>query len=98
MHLTWCMVAKNKSGYVFYTYVLLMANRQLYAGFTADLKRRLSEHQRGQNNTTSRFLPVKLIFYEAFLSETDARRRENYFKTSKGKSTIQLMIRESLGH
>jgi len=38
----------------------------------------------------------KLIFFEGFLSEFDARKREQYFKTSKGKKTLKLMLQESL--
>jgi len=41
-------------------------------------------------------LPVKLIFYECFLAKEDSIRRENYLKTSKGKSTIKLMLRDTL--
>lgn len=81
---------------MFYTYNLLMNNGQIYTGFTMDLKRRMMEHKTGNNNTTKKFLPVKLIHYEAFLSEEDAKRREKYFKTSKGKTTLRLMLRENL--
>ena len=61
-----------------------------------DLKRRLKEHLAGKVWTTQRMLPVKLIFYEAFLAKGDAIRREKYFKTSKGKSSLKQIIRDSL--
>jgi putative endonuclease len=73
-----------------------MSNDKLYAGFTSDLKRRFKEHQSGGNKTTKKFLPVKLIFYEAFYAKNDAIRRETYFKTTKGKTTLRIMLRESL--
>lgn len=38
----------------------------------------------------------KLIFYEAFQSSKDAIRRERYLKSTKGKTTLRLMLRESL--
>ena len=38
-------------------------------------------------------LPFKLIFYEAFLDQKDALRREKYFKTNPGKRTLKLMLR-----
>jgi len=41
-------------------------------------------------------LPVELIFYEAFKSKEDTIRRERYLKSSKGKSTLNLMLRNSL--
>jgi predicted GIY-YIG superfamily endonuclease len=38
----------------------------------------------------------QLIFYEAFAAKTDAVRRERYFKTSKGKSSLRQVIRDSI--
>jgi len=41
-------------------------------------------------------LPFHLVFYEAFLSKEDAKRREGYFKTNKGKKALKLMLLASL--
>lgn len=79
-----------------YTYVLKMINNKFYIGYTNDLKRRLQEHNGGHVNTTKKYLPIQLIFYEAFLNKKDAVRREEYFKTNKGKITLRLMLREFL--
>jgi putative endonuclease len=79
---------------MYYVYILQMSNKQLYTGFTSDLKRRLYEHRIGKNITTSKYLPAQLIFYEAFAKEADARRREKYLKSSNGKSTLRMMLRE----
>ncbi|PIR43034.1 hypothetical protein COV24_04900, partial [candidate division WWE3 bacterium CG10_big_fil_rev_8_21_14_0_10_32_10] len=49
-----------------------------------------------QNTSTSKRLPLKLIYYEAHLSKEDAKRREKYFKTTKGKATLHQIIRISL--
>lgn len=82
---------------MYYVYVLKsLKNSQLYVGRTSDLERRIKEHLEGKNRTTNRLAPVKLIFYEAFDSEEDNVRRERYFKTSKGKSSLKQIIRESL--
>lgn len=56
----------------------------------------MAEHKSGGNNTTSKFLPVKLIFYECYLEKEDAMRREKYFKTSKGKTTLRIMLARAL--
>ncbi len=79
-----------------YTYILLLANKQLYAGETSDLKRRLREHTEGKVASTKNRRPLRLVFYEAFHAKEDALRREQYFKTSKGKSTLKLMLRASM--
>jgi len=79
-----------------YVYILLLSNSCFHTGYTANLKRRISEHEQGKNHTTSRYQPVKFIFCEIFLNKKDALRREKYFKTSKGRSTLKLMLREYL--
>jgi len=81
----------------YYVYILLsLYDKNFYIGLTNNLKRRLSEHKQGRNISTAKRLPLKLIFYESFLSEKDARRREKYFKITKGKKTLRLMLRETL--
>jgi len=75
---------------MYYTYILLLSNNQFYIGSTSNLKRRIDEHKRKRKQT------FKLIFYEAFVSKEDARRREKYFKTSKGKSSLRQILRNSL--
>jgi putative endonuclease len=81
---------------MFYVYVLLLSNGKMYIGYTADLKRRIAEHKNGKSVFTKNFLPFKLIHYEAFANQTDARRRERYLKTSKGKATLKMMLKETL--
>ena len=82
---------------MFYVYVLLsLKDKKFYIGFTNDLKRRMKEHNSGKNISTKSRLPLELIYYETHLSKADAERRERYFKTTKGKSTLRQMLRESL--
>jgi putative endonuclease len=82
---------------MYYAYVLLsLKDGKFYIGFTGDLRRRLKEHNSGKNISTKSRLPVKLLYYEAHLSKQDAERREQYFKTTKGKSTLRQMLRQSL--
>ena len=80
-----------------YAYVLFsLTDHKLYIGFTSDLKRRIAEHNRGGTISTKCRRPLKLIYYEAHVSENDARRRESYFKTEKGKSSLRQMLRTTL--
>ena len=67
----------------FYTYVLeSRKDGKKYIGFTIDLRNRLIEHQAGKVFSTKGRRPLELIYYEACRSETDARRREGYLKTT----------------
>ena len=70
---------------MFYVYLLLLNNKQIYTGFTTSLKQRIDEHKRGNVKSTINRRPVKLIHYEVYLLEEDARRREKFLKTSDGK-------------
>jgi putative endonuclease len=79
-----------------YIYILLLNNKQLYTGFTSNLKRRITEHQSGKVRFTSQRLPVKLIHYEAYLYQSDAKRREKYLKTTEGKRFLKQQIRDLL--
>ncbi len=80
-----------------FTYILLSKkDNNLYIGYTSDLKRRLSEHNKGKVRSTKYRRPLELAFYEAFASKEDAKRRERYFKTSKGRSSLKQIIRSSI--
>ena len=80
-----------------YVYVLRSLHRGfIYVGFTSDLKRRLEEHNSGTEFSTKPYKPFELIFYEAYRNEKDAKRREEYFKTTKGKVTLKAMLHEFL--
>ena len=71
-------------------------NNQLYIGYTADLKRRLSEHNQGLNFSTKRYMPWDIIYYEACTEESDAKRREKYLKTTQGWRLIRRRIKDYL--
>ena len=79
---------------MFYTYILLSEkDHKHYIGSTSNLKKRFGEHQSGKVFATKGRLPLKLIFYEAFLNQKDSIRREKYFKTNPGKRSLKLMLR-----
>ncbi len=59
----------------------------MYTGYTNNLKRRLSEHNNGLNKSTKFRAPLKLVYYEAYLSQTDAKKREDRLKRSAGAQT-----------
>ena len=84
---------------MYYVYVLFSAkDKKFYIGFTSNLKRRLEEHSQGKNISTRSRRPLKLVYYESHLSKKDAQRREKYFKTTKGKSTLKQILRNSLSN
>jgi putative endonuclease len=68
----------------FYVYILKLSNEDYYVGRSDNLKRRIGEHLRGEDKTTSKFLPLKLITYLAFDNKTVAVKFEKYLKTGSG--------------
>jgi putative endonuclease len=68
----------------------------LYIGFTSNLENRLKTHNSGGSKSTSYRRPLKLIFYEYYLFEEDALKREQYFKTTAGKKALNLMLKSTL--
>lgn len=83
---------------MFYIYCLQSEKEKqgLYFGFTTDLKKRLKEHNSGHNISTKRYLPWKLIYYEACLLESDARRREKYLKSNMGRRMFKRRLKDYL--
>ena len=80
-----------------YVYILRsLKDWQFYIGSTNDIQRRFAQHQRGENISTAKSLPLELLYFEAHRSKEDALRREQYFKTTKGKTTLRLMLQHSL--
>ncbi len=79
----------------YYVYILSSVNDDfIYVGFTHDLRKRLKEHNNKENLSTKHYAPFDLIHYEAYRDEKDAKRREGYFKTTKGKTTLKIMLVE----
>lgn len=81
----------------YFVYILLSEkDNKFYIGSSTNVEQRVIEHNQGKNTSTANRRPLKLIFYEAFPTKSDALRREHYFKTTKGKVTIRQMIRDYL--
>ncbi len=71
-----------------------MSKDFIYVGFTTDLRKRFTEHNNRQELSTKYYALFELIHYEAYKNIKDAKRREEYFKTTKGKTTLKLMLKE----
>jgi len=78
---------------MYYVYILRSEKtKRLYKGFTSDLKGRILEHNRGKTTSTKSRVPWKIIYYEAFENEKDARREELFLKSGKGRERIKYLL------
>lgn len=82
---------------MFFVYVLFsLRDRKLYVGFTSNLEKRMGEHQRGGVPSTKERLPLKLIYYEAYLTSREAERGERYLKGGNGRRELKIQLEETL--
>ena len=83
---------------MYYTYVLESAkDGQWYTGVTGDLRARLTNHLKGHVRSTGHRRPLRLAYYEGCLSQADARRRERYLKSGKGKRYLKQRLATWIG-
>ena len=92
--------SSTKKFNMFYVYYLSSQKNkdQHYVGYTENLKLRLEQHNKGLSASTKPYRPWELIFYEAYKNKRDAKRRELYLKTTKGRKALKLMLQDSLRH
>ena len=79
---------------MFYVYCLESSkNRKFYIGYTNDLKRRYEEHDSKRGGSfTSKNGSWKLIFYESYINEKDARNMERFYKSGYGREVLKKKL------
>jgi len=76
-----------------YVYVLRpAADGGFYIGYSANLRKRFSQHVRGSSFATSYRGPWKLIYYEAYIEQSDALGRERYLKSGAGRQFLRAQL------
>lgn len=79
------------------TYVLYsLKDHQFYTGSSSNFNQRSVQHEEGKSKSTAPRRPFVPLLCEYYFSKKDASRREEYFKTTAGKRTLRLILRESL--
>jgi len=85
-------VSKNK----FYVYILIsLKDNGLYIGYSTNLRNRLSSHARGEVQSTACRRPLKLIHYEFFINEKDAKAREIFLKSGFGREQMKKVLQKT---
>lgn len=87
---------------VWYLYLIETEKRQIYTGITTDVQRRFKEHLGVFEKTCTKGAkffranrPLRVIHQEAFVSRSDASKREYEVKRMDARSK-RLLIRESV--
>ncbi len=62
---------------MFFVYVLKsLKDQTTYIGSCEDLEKRVKEHNQGKTKSIKHKIPLELVYYEAYLTKTLARKRE----------------------
>jgi putative endonuclease len=77
----------------YFVYLLLSSkDKKTYLGSTDNIERRLIEHNNGKNISTKYRRPLALIYNEEFNNLKDARIREKFLKTRKGRKELKIIF------
>ena len=74
--MSWIYVIKSKEGY-------------RYIGSTTDLEKRIYQHQNHLAGWTKRGTEWRLVYTEEYATYSEARKRENWLKTGKGRDYLE---------
>ncbi len=84
---------------MWYFYILQSLTKPdyFYKGSTSNLEKRLAEHNLGKTISNKPYLPLHIVYYEAYTTEKAAGLRESAVKQS-GSISVPLLrrIKESL--
>jgi putative endonuclease len=83
---------------MFYIYIIKSKkNGELYIGFTNNLVKRLKEHNLGLSLHTKKYIPWKIVYFEGYNNEYDAKDREKKLKQfGRVYSQLKRRIKSSL--
>ncbi len=82
---------------MYYVYILQsQKNKDIYVGYTTDLKNRVLLHNSGKVKSTKAYKPWLLIYYEAYRNKFDATLRENELKLHAAKTLLLSRLKNSL--
>ena len=79
---------------MYYVYVIQSRkDNKFYTGYTNNLKRRIDEHSRKTQFSTSHRGSFKLVYYKVCRVKDDAKARERYLKSGWGKKYLRNRIK-----
>ena len=75
---------------MYYVYLIISISNpnQFYIGYTIDVERRLSVHNKGGSEHTSKYRPWKLVTYLGFPEKSTALKFEKYLKSQSGRAFV----------
>jgi len=79
---------------MYYVYILKsLKDGRYYIGSTKNLDNRISDHNLGRTKSLRSRLPLKLVYYEKYPTQSMARKREKEIKNYKGGNAFKKLIK-----
>jgi len=67
-----------------------------YIGYTANIVKRLKEHNLGKCRYTKGRKPWTLIYQEQYSSRVDAMKREKFLKSGQGRKYLDIILKDKI--
>jgi len=75
-----------------YVYLLLCDQKTFYVGITDNIENRTTSHKNRQSFFTKKFSDIELVYYEKYMSKTEAAIREKQLKGWSSAKKQQLLL------
>jgi putative endonuclease len=80
---------------MYFVYVLRnQSSGHHYTGHTADLTRRVGQHNHGVSKSTKNRGQWELLHQEEFASRAEAMKREKFLKSGKGREELRRILEQ----
>ncbi len=80
---------------MFYTYIIYTHKRdRYYVGSTHNITLRVERHNSGTTKSTKSGIPWVLVYYEEYLTRSEAIKREYEIKKWKSRKLVEELVKE----
>ena len=69
-----------------------LRDRKHYTGYSSGVDKRLFEHNSIKTESTKRRRPFELIYSEQYQSKDEAKKRERFLKSGKGREELKKLL------
>ena len=81
---------------MFIVYILQSdSDSSYYIGQTENLDKRLQYHNDGKSRYTSKKMPWKVVYFEAYKTRKEAIARERFLKKQRNRSFYERLIKDN---
>jgi putative endonuclease len=80
---------------MYFVYILLgEKDHRTYVGYSNNVMARLKRHNAGHVAATKNRRPLRILFYEKFETEKEAKERELWWKSSSGRNKLKEIFKK----